>query len=163
MKNKRHVDFITQEWHLTYLQAERPRECKQQPTVEALFVERKAEVFGCSDRSLSWIKITLIMLDLDLGVVGFCMRVSLSLQDFKSVSQSTHSRLLDKQQAGSGLKLKTKETATNFQISFHKNDISPVHRRKGRGSARSSQIYNYTNCGSYFHRKEGGRGVWLEW
>lgn len=67
------------------------------PTVEATFIERKvAEVFGCSDRSFSGIKITLIMIDLDLGVVGFCMRVSLSVQDFKTV-KSTHSRHLDNQ------------------------------------------------------------------
>ena len=62
------------------------------PTVEATFMERKvAEVFGCSDGSFSWIKITLIMLDLDLGVVGFCMRVSLSLQDFKPVNSQSSS------------------------------------------------------------------------
>ena len=61
------------------------------PTVEATFIERKvAEVFGWSDRSFSWIKITLIMLDLDLGVVEFCVRVSLSLHYCKTSSQSVN-------------------------------------------------------------------------
>ena len=119
-KNKKQVKFISYEWQLTHSQAERPGECKQQPNILCTncgsyfhggcgLKRTVAEVFGCSeisfslecfeiwgwnyvDNARSWSK--------GNGILYASLTLTARLQ----VSQSTHSRRLDKQEAESGLK-----------------------------------------------------------